>query len=114
MTTTRRGLGFAEGTTHKVTQNHMVYGVPGDTGVMPEIPKSPWMPRPKKDKQTEGPVRMSPRNPRFGKLSMEEKGKAITFETNDEEEEWQCRTVRVCWTKILMSSHPCRTPTYNA
>ena len=36
-----------------------------------------------------GPVRMSPRNPYFGKLSMEEKGKAVTIETNDEEEDLQ-------------------------
>ena len=29
---------------------------------------------------------MSPRNPRFGKLSVEEKGKVVTIETDDEEE----------------------------
>ena len=32
---------------------------------------------------------MSSRNPRFVKISMEEKGKAITIETDDEEEDLQ-------------------------
>jgi len=31
-----------------------------------------------------GPVRMSPRNPWFGNISMEEKGKAITIELDEE------------------------------
>ena len=32
---------------------------------------------------------MSSRNPQFGKLSIEEKGKAITIETDHEEEDLQ-------------------------
>lgn len=32
---------------------------------------------------------MSPQNPQFGKLLMEEKGKAVTIETFDEEEDLQ-------------------------
>ena len=52
-----------------------------------EIPKSPRTPRPKKDKQTIGPIRMSPRNPQHNKLSMEEKGKAVTIKTDEEEED---------------------------
>jgi len=43
--------------------------------------------RPKKDKQVAGPVCMSPRNTRFGKFSMEEKGKVVTIETDDEKED---------------------------
>jgi len=47
------------------------------------------MPRPKKDKQAIGPVCMSPWNPWFSKLSMEEKGKAITIKIDDKEEDLQ-------------------------
>ena len=32
---------------------------------------------------------MSPLNPRFGKISMEEKGKVVTIETDGEEEDLQ-------------------------
>ena len=89
MTNTRRGLGSAEGTIDEAAQNRTVHDVPRDTGVVPEIRKSPRMPRPKKDKQLAGPVRMSPRNLRFGKISMEEKGKAVIIKTNDKEEDLQ-------------------------
>ena len=65
----------------------MVHDVPGDIGVTPEIPKSPQTPRPKKDKQAIRPVRMSSRNPQFGKLSMEGKGKDVIIKTDDEEED---------------------------
>lgn len=53
---------------------------------MVEILKSPHMPRPKKEKQVMVPIRVSPRNPLCSKLSMEEKGKAVTIETDEEEE----------------------------
>lgn len=56
-------------------------------GDAPEIRKSPRMLRPKKDLQVAGPIRMSPRNPWFGKLSMEEKGKIVNVESDDEEED---------------------------
>ena len=36
-----------------------------------------------------GPVRMSLRNPQFGKLSMEENVKVVTIETDHEEEDLQ-------------------------
>lgn len=36
-----------------------------------------------------GLVRMSLRNPRFGKLSMEEKVKAVIIESDDKEEDLQ-------------------------
>lgn len=89
MMTTRRGLGYVEETTDKAAQNPIVHDIPRDTRVASKIQKSPQMPRPKKDTQATGPVRMSPWNPQFGKLSMEEKGKAITIETNNEEEDLQ-------------------------
>lgn len=73
----------------------------GEAVAAPEVPKSPCMLRPHKDKKTMGPVRVSPRNPRFGKLSMVEKGKVITIETKEEEEDLQalitklrCETMR--------------------
>lgn len=36
---------------------------------------------------------MSPRNPRHSKLSMEEKGKVVTIETDEEEEDLQASIV---------------------
>lgn len=40
-----------------------------------------------KDPQVVGPVRVSLQNPRFNKLSMEENGKTVTIESDDEEED---------------------------
>jgi len=45
------------------------------------------MPRPKKDKQEMALVRVSLQNPLHNKLSMEEKGKAVTIEIDEEEED---------------------------
>lgn len=56
-------------------------------GDAPEIPKSPQTLRPKKDPQAVGPVHMSLRNPRFSKLSMEDKGKMVNIKIDDEEED---------------------------
>lgn len=53
----------------------------------PKIPKSPRTLMPKKDPQVAGPVCMSLRNPWFDKFSMEEKGKTVNIESNDEEED---------------------------
>jgi len=47
------------------------------------------MPRPKKDSQAVRPVRMSPRNPWFGKIFMDDKGKTVNIEIDDEEEDLQ-------------------------
>ena len=41
------------------------------------------------DTQAAGPVRMSLWNPRFGELFMEDKGKTVNLETDDEEEDLQ-------------------------
>jgi len=71
----------------------MVQDVPEGAGVVTEIPKSPWTLRPKKYKQAMGPIRMSPRNPRYNKLSIEEKGKAVMIETDEEEEDLQALIV---------------------
>lgn len=73
----------------------MVQDVPKGIQVVPETLKSPWTLRPKTDKQAAGPVCMSPRNLQFGKLSMEEKGKAITIESDEEEEDIQALIVEV-------------------
>lgn len=89
MTATRRGLGYVEETTNEAAQNPMVHDVPRDTGVAPEILKLPQTSRPKKDKQVAGPVCMSPWNPQFSKLSMEEKGKVVTIGIENEEEDLQ-------------------------
>jgi len=50
MTVTKDGLGTKEGTADEVAQTPMVQDVPEGAGVVTEIPKSPQMPRPKKDK----------------------------------------------------------------
>ena len=54
--------------------------------IVAKIPKSPRTPRPKKDKQAMVPMCVSPRNPLRTKLTMEEKGKAINLEADEEEE----------------------------
>lgn len=48
MTTTKDGFGIQEGTIGEAVQIH---NVPEGTGAMLEIPKSPWTPRPKKNKK---------------------------------------------------------------
>jgi len=95
MTVTRGGLGFEEGTIGEAVSTHMVHNVPKGTGVAPKIPKSPRTLRPKKDKKAMGPVCMSPRNLRFNKLLMEEKGKVVTIETDEEEEDLQALIIEV-------------------
>jgi len=59
------------------------------TGIVAEIPKSPCMSRPKKDKQPMVLVHMSPRNLLRTKLTMEEKGKVINLEVDEEEEDFE-------------------------
>ena len=44
---------------------------------------------PKTDTQVAKPIRMSPRNLRFGKLSIEDKGNIVNLETDDEEGDLQ-------------------------
>lgn len=95
MTNTRVGLEFEEGTTHEAALTHTIHDVSEGTRVAPEIQKSPQMPRPKKDKQAMGPVRVSPSNMWFGKLSMEENGKVVTIETYEEEEDLQALITEV-------------------
>jgi len=59
---------------------------PESVGIVPEMPKSPRTPRSKKDKQAMVSVCMSPRNPLRTRLTMEENGKAINLEVDEEEE----------------------------
>lgn len=68
---------------------------PGEAENAPEIPRSSRMLRPKKDKQTMGPARVSPQNPRFSKLLMAEKGKVVTLETEEEEEDLQALIAQI-------------------
>lgn len=58
---------------------------PESVRIVAEISKSPSMPRPKKDKQAMVSMHVSPRNPLKTRLIMEEKGKAINLEANEEE-----------------------------
>lgn len=89
--TTMDGLGIDEVIAGEAAQTHMVEDVLEGTDVATEIPKSPRTPRPKKDKQEMVPIRMSLRN-LWHKLSMEEKGKAVTTVTDEEEEYLQALT----------------------
>lgn len=83
MTATRTKVRFAEVNPEPcVTQEE-----PGEAVAAPEVLNPPRMPRPQKVKKTMGRVQVSPRNPRFSKLSVAEKGKAITVEIEEEEEE---------------------------
>lgn len=86
MKTTKDGLGIEEVTTGEAAQTPMVEDVP-EGGVVIEIPKSLQTPRPKKDKQEMGLVCVFPRNTLRSKLSMVEKGKVVTIETDEEEED---------------------------
>ena len=54
--------------------------------IVAEIPKSLHTPRKMKEKQVMVPIRVSPWNLLCTKLLMEEKGKVITIETDEEEE----------------------------
>lgn len=65
----------------------MLEDVLGSARIVTEISKSPQTSRPKKDKQVMGPICMSPRNLWHKKLSMEEKGKVVTIEIDEEEED---------------------------
>lgn len=59
---------------------------PESARIVVEIPKSLCTLRLKKDKHAMVSVRISPRNPLRAKLTMEEKGKAINLEADEEEE----------------------------
>ena len=73
----------AEEAAHALTIGDGLEGVE----IVVEIPKLLCMPRPKKDKQPMVPICMSPWNPLRTRLTMEEKGKPINLETNEEEED---------------------------
>jgi len=76
-----------EMTIEEATQAMTVEDALESTGIVIEIPKSPHTLRPKKDKQPMISVHMSPQNLLRTKFPMEEKGKAINLETNEEEED---------------------------
>jgi len=71
-------------TTEDAAHALTVGDAPEGVVIVAEILKSPRTPRPKKDKQAMVLVRVSPRNSLRTMFSMEEKGKVITIETNDE------------------------------
>jgi len=58
---------------------------PESTIAIVEVPKSPRTLRPKKDKKAMILVRVSPRNPLRTKLTLQEKGKVINMEADEEE-----------------------------
>ena len=68
-------------------QTPFVEDVPKGVGVVAEIPKSLCTPRPKKDKQAMAQVSVSSKNSLCNKLSMEEKGKVIAVDVDEEEED---------------------------
>ena len=78
---------IGEMTIEEAMQAMTVEDAPKSTGIVVEIHKSPCMLRPKKDKQPMISVCMSPRNPLRTKLTMEEKGKVVNLETDEEEED---------------------------
>ena len=76
-----------EMTAKEATQALTIGDAPEDSRIMVEIPKSPRTPRPKKDKHVMVPVCVSPRKLLCTKLTMEEKGKAVNIETDEEKED---------------------------
>lgn len=60
---------------------------PEGIGIVADIPKSPRMVRPKKQKQEMVPLHESLQNLLRTRLTMEEKGKVINIETDEEEED---------------------------
>ena len=60
---------------------------PEGARIVAEILKSPRTPRPKKDKQVMVPIRVSLQNLLHTRLMMEEKGKVVNIETDEEEED---------------------------
>lgn len=87
METAKDVMEITEMTAEEAAQALTVGDASEGSGIMAEIPKSPRTPRPKKDKQKMVPVCVSPRNLLRTKLSMKEKGKAVTIETDEEEED---------------------------
>lgn len=75
---------ITELTIEEAAQALTVGDAPEGVGIVAEIPKSPRMPRPKKDKQVMVPVRVSPWNPLCTKLSVEDKGKVVIIETDED------------------------------
>jgi len=65
---------------------------PGEAAAALDVPKSPRTPQPRKDKQTIGLVWVSLR---FGKLLVAEKGKAITTEIEEDEEDLQALIAQI-------------------
>jgi len=78
---------ITEITTGEAAQALSVGDAPEGTEIVAEILKSLHTPRSKKDKQAMVFVRVSSWNLLHSKLSMEEKGKAITIEMDEEEED---------------------------
>lgn len=72
-------------TAKEATQTITVGDALEGTGTLVEILKSPHTSRPKKDKQAIIPIHMSSRNLLCTQLTMEEKGKAVTMEIDEEE-----------------------------
>ena len=87
MATPEEAMNIGEMTAEEVTQAITVGDAPENAGIVAEIPKLSCMPMPKKDKKPMIPVRMSPRSPLRTKLTMEEKGKVVNVETDEEEED---------------------------
>jgi len=80
-------MDIREMTTEEAMQDMMIGDAPESIRIVTEISKSPCTLGPKKYKQHMVLVCMSPRNPLRIKITMEEKGKAINLETDDEEED---------------------------
>jgi len=86
MTATKDDLGIKEVTISEAAQTQMIEDVLEGVGVVIGIPKSLRTPRLEKDKKAMVSVRMSLRNLRHSRLTMAEKGKVVTIETDEEEE----------------------------
>jgi len=84
MATTEDVMEITKMTVEEVTQALTMGDAPKGVRIVEKILKSPHTPRPKKDKQVMVPIRVSPRNPLRTKMLMEEKGKVVTIESDEE------------------------------
>lgn len=87
MATSKEAREIVEMTAKEAAQALTIEDAPEGAEIVVEIPKSPRTLRPNKDKQPMIPMHVSTQNPLRTRLMMEEKGKEINLETDEEGED---------------------------
>lgn len=105
MSVSKESMEIREMTVEEAAQALIVEDAPKSIKIVAEIPKSPCMPRNKKDNLPMILVHMSPR-----KLTMEEKGKVVNLETDDEEEDLEDTLIEEDEDKDMEKETECMDP----